>query len=69
VTFVIPDIVVTTKRLVALLCSGVVVLYHGVRWLKWLLWTGFVLCYGLRSGINLAGGYYFAGEYLIYHEE
>ena len=63
----IPNTVVTTKRLVALLCMRVVVLYHGVRWMKWLLWIYFVICYGTRTGLTLAGGYFFAGEYLICH--
>jgi len=64
--FCIPNIVVTTKQLVALLCLRVVVLYHGVRWMKWLLWICFVLCYGIRSILTAAGSYYYAGEYLMF---
>ena len=58
-----------TKRLIALLCLRVVALYHGVRWMKWLLWIGFVFCHEIRLGLTTAGGYYFAGEYIRYYEE
>jgi hypothetical protein len=62
----IPNDSVMTKWLIALLCLRVVALYHGVRWVKWLLWIGFVLSYGVRSGLNLAVSYYYSGEYMIF---
>jgi len=44
----------------------VIALYHGVRWVKWLVWIGFVLCYGVRVGLNISGSYFVAGEYMTF---
>jgi len=61
----IPNTAVMTNRLIALICLRAIALYGGVRWVKWLVWIGFVLCYGLRLGLNIAGTYYFVGEHMI----
>jgi len=46
----------------ALLCLRLVALYRDVPWMKWLLWVSFALGYGTRTGVTIAGSYFFAGE-------
>jgi len=45
----------------ALLCLRLVALYRDVLWMKWLLWVAFALGYGARSGMAIAGAYFFMG--------
>jgi hypothetical protein len=33
-----------------------------------MLWTAFVVCYGIRSGIVIAGSHYFTGEFACHLE-